>query len=64
MPKYKLGEDPVFIFSLPGGVRTPVPVNYATYQVHSKHEQPHVLLPDSHVTIRTIQQTQDAASVY
>ena len=32
-------------------------------QVHFKHERPHILSPDSHVTIGTIHQTQDAASV-
>jgi len=31
--------------------------------VHFKHEQSQVLLIESHVTIGTIQQTQDAASV-
>jgi len=39
------------------------PVNYATDQVHFKHEQPQILLIESHVTIGTIQQTQDAARV-
>ena len=38
-------------------------VSYATDQVHFKHEQPQVLSPDSHVTIGTIQQKQDAARV-
>ena len=42
-------------------VRTPVPVSYATYQVHFTHEQSQVISPDSLVTIGTIQQTQDAA---
>ena len=37
-------------------------VSYATDQVHFKHEQPQVLLIESHVAIGTIQQTQDAAS--
>jgi len=32
-------------------------------QMHFKHEQPIVLSPNSHVTIGTIQQTQDAANV-
>jgi len=31
--------------------------------VHFKHEQPQVLSPDSHVTIGTIQQTEEAANV-
>jgi len=39
------------------------PVSYATDQVHLKHEQPQVLWMESNVTIGTIQQTQDAASV-
>jgi len=39
------------------------PVTYATDQVHFKHEQPQVLLIESHVTIGAVQQTQDAASV-
>jgi len=39
------------------------PVSYATDQVHFKHEQPQVLLLESHVKIGTIQQTQDAANV-
>jgi len=38
-------------------------VSYATDQVHLKHEQPQVLLIESHVAIGTIQQTQDATSV-
>jgi len=40
------------------------PVSYATDQVQFKHEHPQVLLIESHVTIGTIQQMQDAASVY
>jgi len=32
-------------------------------QVHFKHKQTQVLSPDLHVTIGTIQQTQDAAKV-
>ena len=39
------------------------PVSYVTDQVHIKHEQPQVLLIESHVAIGTIQQRQDAASV-
>jgi len=39
------------------------PVSYATDQVHLKHEQPQVLLIVAHVTVGTIQQTQDAVSV-
>jgi len=39
------------------------PVSYTTDQVHFKHEQPQVLLMESHVTIGTIPQTKDAASV-
>jgi len=39
------------------------PVSYATDQVHLKHEQPQVLWIEPHVTIGTIQPTQDAASV-
>jgi len=31
--------------------------------VNFKHEQPQILLMESHVTIGMIQQTQDAASV-
>jgi len=46
-----------------GAFLTPAPVSYATYQEHFKHEQPQVLSADSLVTIRTIQQTQDAANV-
>ena len=62
MPKYKLRRGPVFTFSSAGagGGRF---VSYATDQVHFKHEQPQVLLIESHVAIGTIQQTQDAASV-
>jgi len=33
-------------------------------QVHFKHEQPQVLSPDSHVTLGTIQQTQDATCLH
>jgi len=33
-------------------------------KVHFKHEQQQVLSPDSHVTIGTIQKTQDAAKVH
>jgi len=33
-------------------------------QVHFKHKQSQVLSPDSHVTIGTIQQMQDAANVH
>jgi len=48
-----------------GGWFAPLPsVSYAADQVHFKHEQPQVLLIKSHVTIGTIQQTQDAASVF
>jgi len=32
-------------------------------QVHFKHNQTQILSPDSHVTINTIHQTQDAANV-
>jgi len=39
------------------------PVSYATDHVHFKHKHPQVLLIESHVTIGTIQQTQDTASV-
>jgi len=56
----------VFTFSLAGGAGRFAPlssVNYATDQVHFKYEQPQVLLIESHVTIGTIQQTQDVASV-
>jgi len=66
IPKYKLGRGPVFTFSLEGGRGrfAPLPpVSYATDQVYFKHEQPQVLLIESHVTIGTIQQTQDASSV-
>jgi len=38
-------------------------VSYATDQVHFKHEQPQVLSMESHITIGTIQQTQDSANV-
>jgi len=59
-----LGRGPVFTFSLTGGQFAPLPpISYATDQVHFKHDQPHVLLIESHVTISTIQQTQDAANV-
>jgi len=62
IPKYNLGRGPVFTFSLAGGaVRTLPPVSYATDQVHFKHEQLQVILIESHVTIGTIQQRQDAA---
>jgi len=63
---YKLSRGPVFTFSLAGGRFAPLPpVSYATDQVHFKHEQeqPQVLLIESHVTIRTIQQTQEEDSV-
>jgi len=65
MPKYKPGRGPVFTFSLTGGGRfAPLPpISYATDQVHFKHEQRQVLLMESHITIGTIQQTQNAASV-
>jgi len=33
-------------------------------QLHFKHEQSQVLSPDSHVTIGTIKQIQDAANVH
>jgi len=33
-------------------------------EVHFKHEQPQVLLTDSHATIGTIQQTEEAANVH
>ena len=47
-----------------GGRFAPLsPVSYATDQTHFKHEKPQVLLLESHVTIGTIQQTQDAVSV-
>ena len=55
IPKYNLGRGPVFTFSLTGGaVRTRQggrlpPVSYATDQVKFKHEQPQVLLIESHV---------------
>jgi len=39
------------------------PVSDATDQVHFKHKHRQVLLTESNVTIGTIQQTQDAASV-
>ena len=47
------------------GVSTPTPLAYAlvTDQVHLKPEQPQILWIESHVTIGTIQQTQDAANV-
>ena len=66
MPKYKLGRGLVFTFSLVWGVRfAPLPpVSYATDQVHFKHEQPQVLLIESHVTIGTIQPTQPACFEY
>jgi len=51
---------PVFTFCLAGGRP---PVSYANDREHFKHEHPQVLLIESHVTIGTIQQTQDAASV-
>jgi len=69
-------KGPVFTFSLTGGrppvsyatdptIQLPLPtVSYATDQVHFKHEHPQVLLIESHVTTGTIQQTQDAASVF
>jgi len=65
MPKYKIGRGSVFTFRLAGAVRfAPLPpVSYATGQVHLKHKHPQVLLIESNVTIGTIQQTQDAASV-
>jgi len=59
MPKYKLGRGSVFTFSLAGRRFAPLPpISYATDQVHFKHEQPQVLLIESHVAIGTIQQTQ------
>jgi len=64
MPKYKLRRGPVFTFSLARGRFAPLPpVSYATDQVHFKHEQPQVLLIESHAIIATIQQAQDAACV-
>jgi len=66
IPKYKLGKGPVFTFNFTGGRFTLLPpVSYATAtdQVHFKHEQPQVLLMESHITIGTIQKTQVAASV-
>jgi len=64
LPERKLGRGPVFTISLTGGGFAPLPpVSYATDQVQFKHEQPQVLFMESHVTIGTIQQTQDAASV-
>ena len=64
MPKYKLGRVPVFTFFFAGRRFAPLPlVRYATDQLNFKHEQPQILLTESHVTIGTIQQTQDAASV-
>jgi len=64
MPKYKLGRGPVFAFSFAVGRFAPLPpVSYATDQVHLKHEQSQVLWTEPHVTIGTIQQTQEAASV-
>jgi len=62
MLKYKLGRGPVFKFRLAGGRCLP-PVSYATDQVHFQYKHPQVLLIESKVTIGTIQQTQDAASV-
>jgi len=60
----ELDGDLVFTFGLPvGWFASLTPVSYATYQVHFKHEQPQVLPPYSHVTIGTIQQTQDTVSV-
>ena len=56
MPKYKQAEGLVFTLACQGAVNTPAPVCYVTYPVHIKPEQPHVLSPDSFVTIRTIQQ--------
>jgi len=44
-------------------VRTPATVSYATDHVHIIHEHPQALLKESHITIGTIQQTQDIASV-
>ena len=62
--KYKLGGAQVFTFSLPGGRFAPLlPINHANDHVHFKQEQSQVLLPDPHVTISVIQQTQDAASM-
>jgi len=59
-----LGPGPGFTFSMVGGRFAHLPpVSYATDQVHFKHEQPQVLLIELHVTIGTIQQTQDAARV-
>jgi len=64
VPKYKLDRGPVFTSSCLGGGSHPChPLSYATDQVHFKHEQPQVLLIESHVIISTIQQTQDAAGV-
>jgi len=60
-PSYR---GPAFTFSLAGERFAPLPpVSWATDRVHFKHEQPKVLLIESHVTIGTIQQTQDTASV-
>jgi len=47
-----------------GGRFAPLPpVSDVTDQVHFKHEEPQVVLPDYCGTIGTIQKTQDAASV-
>jgi len=52
-----------FHLACQGGIVPLGPVGYATYQAHFKQEQPQVLSADSHVTIGTIQQIQDAAKV-
>jgi len=56
--KYCSGE--AIMFSLWDNCR----ITLSSVQAHFKHEQPHVLSPDSHVTIGVIQQIQDAANVH
>jgi len=62
--KNKLGRGLVFTLSFVGGRFAPLPpVSYVSDQVHLKHEQSQGLWIESHVTIGTIQQTQDADNV-
>ena len=64
MPKYKLDSGPAFTFNFVGGhFASQPPVSYANDQVHLKYEQPQVLWTEPQVTIGTIQQTQDPASM-
>ena len=64
MPICELGGGPVCTFCFPGGQFALLPpISYASDQMHFKHEQPQVLLPDSHVTVSMIRQTQDVANV-